>query len=290
MNTFSGPAAYASACEIAATCRMTQRLMMREFPTPAGGPVDVMNESAHWSFGVFSQYDEDGLVLFVLHLLGQGGQVLLDIGAGHGLPSNSANLLVHHGWSGILVDAADGKLRAYEAFLRSRLETRWRTPRFVTAELTATNVVDTLAAVCTPERPDLMSIDVDGIDYWIADQVLRTYRPRVVMVEYQECWPADEAITVPPDWQRGRYDEHWYFGASLAAFHSLACRHGYLLAAVSASGFNALFVNSEEARGRIRAVTPAACLSVRSEKLTERRRHLRGLPWLNVTAPSEQPW
>ena len=70
---------------------------------------------------------------------------------------------------------------------------------------------------------DLLSLDIDGIDYWIWE-ALEVIRPRVVVAEIQCIWGADRAVTVPYDPQfRAEYVQGFgiYSGASLKAFIKL---------------------------------------------------------------------
>ena len=70
---------------------------------------------------------------------------------------------------------------------------------------------------------------MDGVDYWIWKE-LTVVNPRVVVVEYNNPWPADRALTVPyhEDFKT-EYNQYgsYYAGASLAAFVKLARENGY---------------------------------------------------------------
>lgn len=93
-------------------------------------------------------------------------------------------------------------------------------------------------------RVGILSIDVDGNDYWFLEQLIGI-QPSVIAVEYNaSLGPA--AITVPYDATFDRHLKHptgWYHGASLAALAKLCSRNGYGLAAVS-DGANAFFTKS----------------------------------------------
>jgi len=58
-------------------------------------------------FGVYSDTDEDGILLFLFALLGAESRILVDIGSSAPLAGNSANLLLHHGWTGLLIDCGE---------------------------------------------------------------------------------------------------------------------------------------------------------------------------------------
>ncbi|MGH8218248.1 MAG: hypothetical protein ACREUT_06750 [Steroidobacteraceae bacterium] len=105
----------------------------------------------------------------------------------------------------------------------------------------------------------VLSIDVDGNDYWFLEALLPT-RPHVAAVEYNASL-GQRSITVPYDPAFDRFAKHssgLYHGASLAALATLCSRYGMKLVAVSASGVNAFFVREDhpapalDARGAYR--------------------------------------
>ena len=94
-------------------------------------------------------------------------------------------------------------------------------------------------------RLGLLSIDVDGNDYWLLEALLHV-SPSVVAVEYNATFGL-RPLTVPYDPHFDRHEKHasgWYHGASITALSSLSARHGYGLAEVSDSGVNLFFTRS----------------------------------------------
>jgi hypothetical protein len=94
-----------------------------------------------------------------------------------------------------------------------------------------------------PGTLGVLSVDVDGNDYWFLERLL-PIRPAIVAVEYNASLGL-QPLTVPYDPTFRRHDKHpsgWYHGASLTALTTLCARHGYELTAVSEAGTNAFFV------------------------------------------------
>jgi len=90
----------------------------------------------------------------------------------------------------------------------------------------------------------VLSIDVDGNDYWFLEALLPKLEPAVAAVEYNASFGL-RPITVPYDPRFDRHEKHasgWYEGASLEALTRLCARHGYRLVAVSSGGINAFYV------------------------------------------------
>jgi hypothetical protein len=91
----------------------------------------------------------------------------------------------------------------------------------------------------------ILSIDVDGNDYWFLKSLLDV-RPKVISVEYNSSLGL-LPITVPYDPTFDRSKKHprgWYHGASLTALNKLCGSVGYGLAAVSSNGTNAFFTET----------------------------------------------
>lgn len=89
----------------------------------------------------------------------------------------------------------------------------------------------------------ILSIDVDGNDYWFLEKLLDT-QPSVISIEYNPSF-LHHSVSVVYDPAFDRHKKHpWYHGASLAAMSKLCASHGYGLAAVSDGGVNAFFTKT----------------------------------------------
>ncbi len=180
---------------------------------------------------VHSQGGEDGVLLRLFERIGVGQRSFVEFGAWDGLHlSNTANLRLHHGWSGLLMEGSD---RADGVLVRRE-------------RIDAENVEALFDRYAVPVDVDLLSIDIDGNDYWVWS-ALRRYQPRVVIVEYNVFFLPEIAKTIAYDaaheWDKERYG--LYHGASLAAFHKLATEKGYVLAWTEPYAPNAVFVHAD---------------------------------------------
>lgn len=180
---------------------------------------------------VHSQGGEDGVLLRLFERIGARHRFFVEFGAWDGLHlSNTANLRLHHGWRGLLMegsDRADGRL-----VRRERVD--------------AENVEALFDRYRVPADFDLLSIDIDGNDWWVWRAIER-YRPRVVIVEYNVFFRPGMAKTIAYDPDHGWDKERFglYHGASLDAFHKLARTKGYRLAWTEPYAPNAIFVAEE---------------------------------------------
>ncbi|HYZ77585.1 MAG TPA: hypothetical protein VE596_09445 [Gaiellaceae bacterium] len=199
-------------------------------------------------FRVFSQFGDDGIVEYLVGRIGvpRGAERFVEIGVEDYREANTRFLLVNRNWSGLIVDGGDAHVRAVSA---SPL--MWRHDiRPVSAFVDRDNVNDLLREHGFDRDLGLLSIDVDGNDYWIWEAVAA--EPLVVVVEYNSVFGADRAVTVPYDAafdRTRRHHSNLYFGASLAALARLGERKGYRLVGSNSAGNNAYFVRAELAEG-----------------------------------------
>ena len=176
--------------------------------------------------------------------------------------------LARRGWEGLLIDGDARNVEAAQDVLaRSRLS--------VSVGQTCLDL-DNLQSTLMhhfPVAPGVLSIDVDGNDYWFLEALL-PWEPQLVLVEYNASLGL-RPVTVPYDRTFERHAKHpsgWYHGASITALHTLCARSGYRLVAVSDSGVNLFFM-----RDAARSLEP-------SEAYRENR--LRN-SWSNTSAPQQ---
>jgi hypothetical protein len=188
----------------------------------------------------YSQADEDGIIAEIFRRIGIGNHSFIEIGVGPGLENNTLALLLS-GWRGMWVDAneadvatARSRLAEYVGSSRLRIEHEF---------ITRGNVDPLLAGAGFDNDVDLLSIDVDGNDYWIWEAV-RSINPRVVIVEYNATWFPPLTLTIVYQ-ENFRWHGSNYFGTSLKALELLAERKGYHLVGCSFSGVNAFFVRAD---------------------------------------------
>ena len=158
---------------------------------------------------------------------------------------NAANLIINHGWQGLLFDGDADNVTRGRAFDGTHPKTKTSPPQFVHAWITAENVND-LVSQAGFRRPHRFrpSLDVDGNDYWFL-KALTCVAPSVIVVEFNAACGPDRAVTMPytPAYRLDLTTYPYRCGASLAAFTGLA-HPPYRLVGVQSNGFNAFFVRN----------------------------------------------
>lgn len=195
-----------------------------------------------FEFDVYSQAGEDGIIEEIFRRIGTTNKFFVEIGVGNGDISNTAYLLTQ-GWSGLWLEMSKTNFKhimnMYKCVIGHGLVAKH-------AEATAENVERLFGEGDVPVEFDLLSIDVDGNDYWVW-KAIENYKPRVVVIEYNALYPP--GVRWVMRYAPGRvHDGSAYFGASLKSLEELGREKGYRLVACNFAGVNAFFVR-EEAKG-----------------------------------------
>ncbi len=198
-------------------------------------------------FRVFSQWGEDGILQYLLGRVPVERKVFVEFGVQDYRESNTRFLLVQDNWRGLVIDADAENVRligASDLYWRHELTALCR---FVTRE----NINSLIREAGIEGDIGLLSIDIDGNDYWVW-QAIDAVRPRIVVCEYNSLFGAHRAVTIPyqADFSRTRaHHSNLYFGASLAALCRLGEAKGYAFAGSNSAGSNAFFVRRDLAGG-----------------------------------------
>ena len=192
---------------------------------------------------VTAQDGEDGIIEKIFEIAPPANRWCMEIGAFDGkLLSNTWNLVVNHGWRGVLIE---GRKLLYD-----RLAARFN-PANPGAEGNASGRVvlvhqyaafegarsldAILAQAGAPRDLDFVSIDIDSNDWYLWDS-MKTYQPRVVVIEFNATIPNDVFYVQ-------ERDPDVTHGCSLLALIELGKSKGYELVATTTA--NAFFVRSE---------------------------------------------
>ncbi len=199
-------------------------------------------------FQTFSQFGEDGIISWILGRVPIARRFFVEFGVEDYRESNTRFLLMSGGgWSGLVMDGSKenlDQLRGRPEFWRNHLHAA---AAFITRE----NINQLLTDYDAAGDIGLLSIDVDGNDYWIWDAI-EVCSPRIVICEYNALWGAERSVAVPYKPDFNLFDAHFsglYWGASLRALTRLGRKKGYRLVAVNGAGHNVFFVRNDIASG-----------------------------------------
>ncbi len=218
-------------------------------------------------FSVYSQWGQDGILEHVFNHVPVENDTFVEFGVHHYRESNTRFLLQHRNWRGLVLDGDPANI---ESIVADKLSWQYELQArhgFVTAE----NINGLIRDAGFSGDIGLLSIDIDGMDYWVW-KAIDVVEPRVVVTEYNSLFGAGDAVTVPYDpkfRRRAAHYSHLYFGASVAAFDQLARSRGYRFIGCTSAGNDAFFVR-EDCLGGLRPV------SAREGFVASRTRESRG--------------
>jgi len=109
--------------------------------------------------------------------------------------------------------------------------------------ITRKNINFIAREVDLPSDLDLLSIDVDGNDYWLFADFYEV-QPRVVVIEYNAKWPPPMQHVMTYDATR-TWNGSDGFGCSLQSLCDIASAKGYSLVGCDIIGMNAFFVRND---------------------------------------------
>ena len=249
----------------------------------SGGNVPKLSEVG---FRCYSQHEEDGILLFIFSLIGTTNKRCVEICAGDGIECNTANLILNHRWIGILSDGNEANTRKAKHFYSSHPDSQYWPPTIVHHWITKHNINSLLSANGFTGDIDLLSLDVDGVDYWLWKE-LSIVSPRVVVLEFNHLWGPERSVTVPySDEFVGNFTSYGsdYAGASLSAFIRLGRVKGYRFIGTNAIATNAFFVRQDIACDWLPEAKPGDCFDHPRARfgMEQRLRGVQNREWLEV--------
>ena len=178
---------------------------------------------------ICSQNGEDGVIEHIFDIIGNSSKFYVEFGATDGnWLSNTKHLREAKGWSGLLMDCD------YENPLINLHK----------HTITAENINDLFEQYEVPADLDLLSIDIDGNDFYIWKALDKKYRPRLVVIEHNANYPPTQDMIIPYN-PNHVWDGTTYFGANITALYNLARQKGYSLIYAEPSGCNLFFIPDE---------------------------------------------
>lgn len=205
-----------------------------------------------YEFKVFSQWGEDGIIQFLSKAIEIKHKTFIEFGVESFIEANCRFLLMKDNWSGYVIDASPSNI----AILKNSYFYWKYHVDAVHAFVTKDNINDLLAKSRFDEDVGILSIDIDGNDYFILEAI-DAIRPRILICEYNAVFGARK-ISVPYEPHFFRTRKHYsnlYWGASLAAITFLANRKGYSLVGTNSSGCNAFFVRNDLLNEKVKVLT-----------------------------------
>jgi len=194
-------------------------------------------------FKIYSQFGVDGIIQYLINNIEIPNKYFIEFGVENYLESNTRFLLVNNNWEGLIFDGSESNI---DFIKNDRLSYR----HYLTSEcqfVTKDNINDIIKNKVNIEDIGLVSIDIDGNDYWIWNELV-VVKPRVVICEYNNLFGSEHSITIPYDPNFSVIKAHYsclFYGSSLPALCNLAEKKGYDFVGCDSEGVDAFFVRKD---------------------------------------------
>lgn len=180
-------------------------------------------------FNIYSQYGEDGIIEHLLSLLKIEMGECCEFGMSGTKYSNTFNLVKNKNWYGVYIEREQHHLDTLNQLFKYTQNVKLIEKN---VEVFGENSLDSLLATTHINKEfDILSIDVDGIDYHIWDS-LKNYNPKIVIIEINPFYkPGEEYI-----------NDGTNFSSSFTSTINLAISKGYTLVCMTG---NLIFVRTD---------------------------------------------
>jgi hypothetical protein len=201
-----------------------------------------INDLSEVEFQVSSQWGEDGIIDWLFNKFKKLPKIFVEIGTQDYRESNTRFLLRNKNFDGYLIE---GDSKATKNIKRQRIYWKHNLTvknKFVDKD----NINKIVSDMKIPEKIGLLSLDIDGVDYWVL-KALKSLDASIVICEYNSLFGSKKSVTVPYDQNFDRTKKHFsnlYYGASINAFIDLMKSRNYFLLGTNTSGNNAFFMKS----------------------------------------------
>ena len=204
-------------------------------------------------FQVFSQWGEDGIVQMLLRHIEIPNKIFIEFGVENYTESNTRFLLVNDNWAGLVIDGSSENI----SYIKQDSIYWQRNIKAVQAFIDKDNINKIIAENGVKGEIGILSIDIDGNDYWVWEAI-DVVNPAIVIIEYNSRFGKDKALTIPYDPHFVRSKAHYsmlYAGASLKALYNLGKLKGYSFVGCNSVGNNAFFVRQDLKPATIKELT-----------------------------------
>ena len=180
-------------------------------------------------------------------------RTFIEFGVENYSEANTLFLLLNNNWSGLILDGSKSYLdEAKTSPIYWKYDLKLK-DAFITRE----NINNLILESGFSRDVGILSIDIDGNDYWIWEAI-SVVNPVIVIIEYNSVFGRDKTWTIPYKADFSRTEEHFsnlYFGSSLQSLCDLAEQKDYFFVGCSSSGNNSYFVRKDKI-GHVKPVTP----------------------------------
>jgi len=195
-----------------------------------------------YEFKVFSQWGDDGIIQYLINTIDIPNKTFIEFGVEYYVEANTKFLLMNNNWSGYIIDGLKENIDKI-----TNSDIYWKYDLIAKeAFITRDNIKLLIDESMIAENLGILSIDIDGNDYWIWKCL--DIKPIIVISEYNSVFK-NNPWTIPYQKDFVRTNAHHtnlYYGSSLQSLIDLANSKGYSLVGCNSAGNNAYFIRNDK--------------------------------------------
>ena len=194
-------------------------------------------------FSIFSQFGEDGIIQCLVNSVVVQNKTFIEFGVEDFSESNCRFLMMKDNWRGFVIDGSERNIsRLVKSYYYWKYDLQ-----ALCAFVDQDNIENLLDQSGFDHDLGILSIDLDGVDYFILSSIVR-FKPRILICEFNPVFGPIRKVSVPYDKKFQRFNHHYsglYWGASLSALNDVATGLGYGLIGTNSAGHNAFFLRND---------------------------------------------
>lgn len=190
-------------------------------------------------FQVFSQFGDDGIIQWLVNKLQIPNKTFIEFGVENYREANTRFLLINNYWSGLIIDGSKNNIDSIKGeqiytFYDLQAENSF---------ITKSNINDLIETARFKKDIGILSIDIDGNDYWVWKEIINV-NPVIVICEYNGLFGFEHTYTIEykDDFVRGVNCPFNFYGASLSSLCDIGKSKGYGFVGCNSAGNNAYFI------------------------------------------------
>jgi hypothetical protein len=148
----------------------------------------MLRELLRFRRNINSQAGEDGVLAEILRRLGIDRGWFCEFGAWDGKFLSNTYALLEKGWNGVMIEGDESR---YSDLVKTALQFAGHLHpicRYVTHTAGPDSLDSLLGSTPIPQDFDVLSVDVDGLDYYIWE-ACQHYNPKIVIIEINSNYP-----------------------------------------------------------------------------------------------------
>ena len=195
-------------------------------------------------FQVFSQWGDDGIIQYLINNIDIPYKTFVEFGVENYTEANTRFLLINDNWVGLVMDGDKQNMNYVKNDIISWAHEIYAVDTFITKE----NINKLLSNLPFDKELGILSIDIDGNDYWIWKEI-DVVNPIIVIVEFNSVFGDSKPWTIPynSDFVRPRDNyKMLLYGSSLTSLCDLAEEKGYYFVGCNSAGNNSYFIRKDK--------------------------------------------